>query len=414
MKHLINHTTKCFGLIFLTSVALMFSCNSKLDKKSKSSSGENDATNGTGMSGALIAPFDVPNSATVKPDSIYYFSGSASEIGTQYGQQLGEDMQELIDGWLKPHVRMVPLLGSWYTKKKTRELLIELPNSITEEVEAIAKSAPGGIEVKDLYAANFASDILQFAARPLGCSTFIVTPERSSTGGMLYGRNLDYYKSDILRQYWKTIVFARTGMKKVLVIGVPGHTGVMTGINEAGVMMSVLVSFTQEKYTTDGIASLMLFRLVLERAESAEHARELYIGYKRTVPVNVVIADGNKSLVLEAGVKKHATRYPTPSGTLYAANHFESAELAFKKHTRDERWKSLSRYDEGSDKLGFDAVKGILADAARDNPAYIAQNILSVVVDFANERIIFGSDGPVAIEGRLYELNYREVFNRSE
>jgi predicted choloylglycine hydrolase len=346
----------------------------------------------------------------IRPESIPVFRGTSDEIGTAYGKMFGAEARLLASQWLRPHMRLAALTGPLAVNRKTRTMIAHLPREMQREVRAFARAAQ--MSEDDAFKANFASDLLQMATWPLGCSTYVVMPHRSASGAMIYGRNLDYFKSDILRAYWRPIVFARTGMNKVLTLSIPGHSGVMTGVNESGVVMSIMVSFSPETYTAEGIASLFVFRLVLERAGTAAQARDLYTSYPRTVPVNVMIADGTDAFVIEAGVNKHAVRTPGANGVLYAANHFEDPSVAHPRHQRDQRWPVLGRLDETGEPIDYQMVRDLIADAARENPAAIAQNILAMMVDFKAGRLVFGSDDPVAIEGRLKAIDYREVLSR--
>lgn len=353
----------------------------------------------TAALGADIRPLD--------PNEVLYLSGSPAEIGRQHGQATRAVTQQLLDGWLKPKLNSVPWLGDAFATIKARTMENYISDALKTEMHATAEAA--GVDYKYLLIANAAPDIFELVDKPFGCSTFVSLPGRSLDGGLIYGRNLDYDDSDILRGRWKATVFATTGKLKVLSINAPGLSGLLTAINEKGVMMSRMTSYSRDK-SAWGMPTMLLFREVLEKATSAEHAAQLYLEAKRTVAINIMITDPNDALVLEVARKTHAIRRPNEGRVLYSANHYEHPDMHDGQHERDSRWDVLASRDADRSLVQLEDVIGIIGRTGRDDG-----NVLATFADYGQKRIIFGSDPEgrgKAAYGTLYSLNWDEAFAR--
>jgi hypothetical protein len=288
--------------------------------------------------------------------------------------------------------------------------------------EVAAFAARSGIEQEQLLTANGAADIMQLAdlGNLFGCSTFVVTPARSTTSHMIVGRNLDYPDSQILRSYWQPVVFARKGKLRILSIHVPGLSGVLTGINEKGVFLAIKVSHTGNS-TSDGMPAAFAFRSVLEQATTGAEAVALYSQIPRTVPLNVTIVDPSEAYEFESDSTAFAVRRPSPSTRLlYGANHFESTEMpGGGPQGRDYRWPTLSRYDATREPLGFAEVKSVIADAGGfvEGPTGPSTNVLATFVEYGatldDTVVTMGSDpvgNGIAANGPLRRIRLGDAF----
>jgi hypothetical protein len=282
-----------------------------------------------------------------------------------------------------------------------------VPADQMEEMRAVSEAS--GSNLLHVEIANMVPDIMELVRRPFGCSTFVALPERSATGAMIYGRNLDYSDSDLLRSYWKPVVFARTGKLQILSIHVPGMSGVLTAINEKGVMMSRMTSYNLDM-TSHGYPTMLLFRKVLEEATTAQEAADLYLREANTVAINIMITDPHDALVLEATATKHAIRRPNDAKVLYSANHFETPALKDLTHGRDERWPFLAARDTDRAPVTLDSVIDTIGNTGRPEG-----NVLAVVADYSTQQLIFGSDpegNGRSARGRLFSVDWAAAFGQ--
>ena len=97
-----------------------------------------------------------------------------------------------------------------------------------------------------------------------GCSSMIVEASRSSTGGPLFGRNLDFYTLGILDKYGLVTVHRPKGKHAFASIGFPGIFGCISGINDAGLALAVHEVFLSKDkapmFNPKGMPYTMCFR----------------------------------------------------------------------------------------------------------------------------------------------------------
>ena len=120
--------------------------------------------------------------------------GTPEEIGRQVGTLAMPYARQLYQypiDYLRDKVR-IPLLSHviWLLlKRKCRQLYAQIPASDQAEMAAIARACP---DRGALVAGNTLFDMTNLGFRALlGCSSFIVPRERSATGNLLFGRNLN-------------------------------------------------------------------------------------------------------------------------------------------------------------------------------------------------------------------------------
>jgi hypothetical protein len=329
------------------------------------------------------------------------FEGTAAEMGQQHGSLLKQDIINVQVNWLNPIRNLIPFLIEAFISAKSSKLVGHLPADFLIEIRALASAAGLTEGEKPVLLGNLTPDLMAMAQRPLGCSTFVVMPERSKTGGMIFGRNLDYAFSEYLRGQWRPMIFRKPGKHAVLSIGVPGVIGVISGLNSQGVAMTINMSSTSDPYSTDGVGALAIFRAVLEEANSAAHARDLYNTYRRTVAINVTITDGTSAYILEATPSRSKFRSPS-KGVLYAANHYVYSDLGNGKKP-DFRWPILQSKDNTTDALGLADVRTIIASTGVEKT-----NVLAFILDYAGKKLYFGSDKSKAIAGNLKVIDVSE------
>jgi len=337
-------------------------------------------------------------------------AGTSEAIGTQQGNAFKAEIKTLLETWLEPKLNSFSTIGIVVATGMSTDMSKYLASDMQTEVNAVAKAS--GFDAQRIMIANDAADIMELVAAGnfFGCSTLLVAPSRSDTQAMLIGRNLDYDDSEVLRSAWRPVVFARTGKLKIFSVHIPGLSTVLTGINEKGVFMAIKVS--SGKTTRYGQPSGFIFRSILESAKTAREALELYKKQKRTVALNVTIADGNEAFELEADAVSNGVRSFSQKGTLYGANHFELASMGGSIANRDLRWSKLAALDDKKTPISLDDVKRVISSAGGfdSNPG---TNVLAVFVDYKAREIIYGSDPKGkgrSADGELLTFKFEDVF----
>src|SRR5204862_4896674 len=113
-------------------------------------------------------------------------------------------------------------------------LVGRFPAEYRAEMEAMA--AGGGVERRQLVLGNTLFDIKKI----LACAAILVEPGRAAVPGTLLGRNLDYPSLGYAHEYSLVTIHRNAGKRAFASVGFPGLVGVLSGMNEAGLALSVL------------------------------------------------------------------------------------------------------------------------------------------------------------------------------
>lgn len=209
---------------------------------------------------------------------------------------------------------------------EARALLAHAPADHRREMEAFAAACTLDAELgviantlPDLYRARF------------GCSSLIVSAARSTTGGPLFGRNLDFYTLGYLEKYSLVTVYRPKGKHALVSVGFPGLFGCLSGMNDAGLALAVHeVYFSADgapMFDPEGVPYLFAFRRVLEECSTVDEAAEMLRRMRRTTKLNLALCDPSDAAVLEMTPKTlHVRR--GEDGLLACTNHFRTEGLA--------------------------------------------------------------------------------------
>lgn len=207
-----------------------------------------------------------------------------------------------------------------------RSLVAQIPDDHLAELEAFAETA--GLDRDLLIGTNAMVDTYRGG---FGCSSLIVEPERSATGGPLFGRNLDFYNLGILQEFTIVVVCRPQNKHAFVSVGFPGMLGCFSGMNEAGLALAVHEVFISRDragiFNPDGVPYTFGFRRILEECSTIEEAEKLMRSMPRTTLLNLALCDRRKGAVLELTPKNVVLR-PSEGGICACTNHFRTEPLA--------------------------------------------------------------------------------------
>jgi hypothetical protein len=252
--------------------------------------------------------------------------GKPAEIGDEMAILTAKSAEKLL-GYPKDYMKSMKMEFSWpLVLKMAQGMFPQFPPAYQEELETGIKVAHLNREL--VIAANAVFDI----KRMMGCATLIVEPERSATKHMIFGRNLDFPTLGYLHEYSIVSVVRPEGKHAFVSVGLPGLTGVLSGMNDAGLTLAVLecypaVKDDSPKFDAKGIPYAMCFRRLLEECATVEEAEKLLKTMKRTTRVNLAICDKTTSAVFEITSKTVAVRR-AENGVCPCTNHFRTPDLA--------------------------------------------------------------------------------------
>jgi isopenicillin-N N-acyltransferase like protein len=208
----------------------------------------------------------------------------------------------------------------------SQSLMRDVPPRYQDEIKAAfaaAKCKPD--EIDALTVANSLVELRCFGL----CSAFLVEPQRSATGDMLFGRNFDVPTYGLLDRMTLVVVCRPTGRHAFASVTWAGFFGVLSGMNDAGLAIACLDSGPAKDGST--IFSLgtplgFTFRRILEECANIEEAQKLLSGAKRTTWMNLAACDRQRAVVFEITPKSVVTR-GAENHLLACTNHFRTPEL---------------------------------------------------------------------------------------
>src|SRR5262245_36058151 len=209
------------------------------------------------------------------PIPVLTVEGEPGAIGRQVGELALRPALRLLDyplDYIRSQVR-VPLLPRllWaLLKRKCRGRYANIPAAYRAEVEACAAACP---DRGRLVLANTLFDMNHMGLHTLfGCSSFIVPPHRSATGGMLFGRNLDFYPLGYLHEFSLVTVYRPApGRLGFASLGFPGLVGCFSGMNAAGLSLArheVLGPKVRRTFDPTGVPFAVALREVVETSQT--------------------------------------------------------------------------------------------------------------------------------------------------
>ncbi|MCL4370663.1 MAG: C45 family peptidase, partial [Chloroflexi bacterium] len=151
----------------------------------------------------------------------------------------------------------------------------------------------------------------------------------------------------------------------------PGLIGVTTAMNEAGLCLGNLTSYTRAT-TPNGVPTAILYRTIVEQATTLRSVGQLLRSTRRTIGNNLVVSSGPESrAVLFETTMDSVTEVAPEDGVLVATNHFVSPVLARRQRPylladsvrKWERLRDLCRQT----RIGRDGALAILADVGGGN-----------------------------------------------
>ena len=210
-------------------------------------------------------------------------------------------------------------------KEMSRALANQLPADHKAELKAFAEQS--GVDREMGLLGNTLADIY----RNISCSSLIVEPEKSATGGPLFGRNLDFFTLRLLDKYSLVTVHRPKGKHAFAMIGFPGLFGCLSGMNDAGLALAVHEVFLSHDgapiFNPKGVPYAFCFRRMLEECTTVEEAEKLLRSTERTTILSLALCDRQHGLVLELTPKSVVAR-DASRGILACTNHFRTDELA--------------------------------------------------------------------------------------
>jgi hypothetical protein len=273
-------------------------------------------------------------------------AGPPHQMGLQHGEQLRDEIRGIIDA-IHHHVLYgQPGALGWWVRQAVRAtagmLATRMPRRYREEVLGVARAAD--VRHRDVLLINCFDDVLANLRLlgalfgRLGCSAFAVTPDRTASGELVCGRNLDYFvmsaagddawaATSYMKEHLAVVEYAPAGRAGFASVGWPGFIGAATAMSERGLVVSSLSVPTLANWAYATPATFT-YRRIMEDAVDLDRAVEMIRGASRTQGNNVLLGSGSegKAVVVEYTPRRMAVRVPQ-DGWIAATNHFNHPDM---------------------------------------------------------------------------------------
>jgi hypothetical protein len=223
----------------------------------------------------------------------------------------------------------------------SRSLLKDGPERYQRELNAAFAAAR--CKPEEIEALTVANSLIELRCFGL-CSAFLVEPERSATGEMLFGRNFDVPSYGSLDRLLLVVICRPAKRHAFASVSWPGFIGVLSGMNDTGLAIACLDSGSAKDDSPvfcPGTSLSLTFRRILEECSSVEEAQRLLAGARRTTWMNLAACDRQRAVVLEI-TPKNVVKRQAEAHLLACTNHFRTPELGVWNECW--RYRVLQRY----------------------------------------------------------------------
>jgi len=286
-----------------------------------------------------------------------FVEGNAYQIGLNTGL-LTEDLFKIQEhAFLSKVDELVPSKFKQYLLRKVlafynRKMYLHIPEAYKAEILGLSKYASNDynhiaenyLRVLYLHGAHDIGHAMQDLML-VGCSSFAAWGNKTEDGQLLIGRNLDFYAGDDFAKN-KIVAFVNpTEGYKFMSVTWPGMIGVVSGMNEHGLTVTINAGKSKIPWIAKTPISI-LNREILQYATNIEEA--IAIAKKRQVFVSESIFVGSakdkKAVTIEVSPKNFGVYEVANTIQLICTNHFQSDAYAEDKNNLKAIAESHSQY----------------------------------------------------------------------
>ena len=248
----------------------------------------------------------------------------------------------------------------------------------------------------------------------VGCTSFAAWSSATSNGHLILGRNFDFNAGECFDKN-KIVMYVQPneGLRYISVAW-PGMIGVVSGINEAKIAVTINAGQSESRRNIGTPVSLVI-REVLQYCRTIEQAVDLIKNSYVFVADSYLIADGKtgQAIIVEKTPAKTAVVKPTKD-YLISANHFLSTELKhdpsnleYMKHgttvQRYDRMEQLLNSHYG--KLDIETTASILRDRTVGTMSNSLGNAIAINPLIATHSVIIDvSQAVIWVSGYPHQL----------
>lgn len=339
-----------------------------------------------------------------------YISGSPIERGTKYGFLTKDLLQYQEDVFVEQIKKIIP--SDFYLSFLHKLIAIfnwdmasYIPEEYRKEIYAISQSCSHEF---DSFGTQYERQLNYHAAHDIGhtmqeymlvgCSSFAAWNENTSDSTLLIGRNFDFYVNDKFAKN-KIILFMEPEKGyKFVSISWPGMMGVVSGMNEKGLTITINAAKGAIPVTSAMPISLLV-REILQHAATIQEAYQIAQLHKTFVSESILIGSAvDRSAAIIEKTPGKTSLYKETDNEIICTNHFQSKEFTNDSYNIENinnsdskyRYDRLSELIKESIPLYPDKVATILRDRKGLNNKDIGlTNQKSINQSIAHHSVIF-------------------------
>jgi predicted choloylglycine hydrolase len=247
------------------------------------------------------------------PTPVVVLRGDDAELGSQHGQQLGEQIRFLNENYLTRYLRTDAQRFAAAAAAMLFEARIA-PNH-RAEIESLASAT--GIDQRQVMLGQCFLDLTAMQA----CSTLALPASASPDGVARFGRNLDFPGFNIADKNTVVLVFHPKDRYAFAAVSWPGLIGVLSGMNEHGLTLANMEVTRGPRFPT-AMPYTLLYRTILEKCRTVDEAIKLLQETPRQTDNNLMLMDASGDrAVVEIAPDKITVRRADDQHALISTNH---------------------------------------------------------------------------------------------
>lgn len=362
-----------------------------------------------------ISSYSISNDSRIEINDTLIFKGNNSLRKNQYGQweliaegnplDLGNSIGVLSQELMKKQQEIffskveeiVPSKFKQYLLRKflawyNREIYLHIKEEYKVEIYGLSRYSTDKYDyiankyLRELYlhSAHDIGHALQDLAL-VGCSSFAVWGNNTIDGDLLIARNFDFYAGDAFAEE-KIISFIQPEKGyKFMSVSWAGMIGVMSGMNEKGLTVTINAGKSDVPLIARTPISLVT-REIIQYAATIEEAIEIARKKEVFVSESILIgsAKDNKAVIIEISPENFGVYEAENSSKLICSNHFQSEVYKADK-------KNLKHIIESHSKYRYDRMEELLKETVKITPE-TAVAILRNKEGLKNKKIGYGNE----------------------
>lgn len=285
-----------------------------------------------------------------------HIKGDAIERGATYGVLCGDLLKHQEDTFnhriheLVPSHRWVEFLHK-VVILFNRNMARHIPEEYRNEIYAMSLSAS---DEHTRYGSNYVRQLNYHAAHDIGhamqeymlvgCTSFAAWGTRSATGELIVARNFDFYVGDDFAKNKIVLFVEPTDGNRFVSLSWPGMMGVVSGMNEHGLSIT-LNALKGDIPISSAMPISLLARHIMQHASTIDEAYAIAKEFECFVSESMLVAsakDGCAAIIEKT--PKCTAIYRSEESQILCTNHAQSEELKGQKRNLENIATSDSPY----------------------------------------------------------------------